>query len=257
MAESRPATTITAQIHKGVHSAIETAPTKLRGSRLSTWFSRQTIAARIVAITIALALPLNIVIAVVIWHLSDSAGDTQRTDLMYSARSVAAAADAKLGAYMALAQALARSPALVKDNLDDFEADARRAFASTPEALVVVADNGGREILNTARRLGKPGPLRDPIGLEAQERAFERHNTVISDVHVDTGSQQWVVHIEVPIFKDGEPFRTLVAAVKAQSFFRLLNDQHLPGDWIAAILDSQGRFIARATKRDDDERYIG
>jgi hypothetical protein len=32
-----------------------------------------------------------------------------------------AAADAKLGEYMALAQALARSPALLEDNLDDFD----------------------------------------------------------------------------------------------------------------------------------------
>jgi PAS domain S-box-containing protein len=210
-----------------------------------------------VAIAIALALPLNLVIAAIIWHLSDSASDAQRMDLMYSARSVAAAAGAKLDKYMAMAQALARSPAIVKDNIDDFEAEARRAFASDPDALVIVADYGGRELLNTARRLGKPGPLRDPIGLDTEERAFESNKTVISDAHLDAGSQQWVVHIEVPIFKDGEPFRTLVAAVKAQSFFRLLNDQHLPRDWIAAILDSQGRFIARATERDDDERYIG
>src|SRR5262249_20301589 len=166
---------------------------------------------------------------------------------MFTARSVAAAADAKLDKYMALTQALALSPALLEDNLDAFEAEARRAFALTPEALVVVADSGGRELLNTARRPGKPGPLRDPIGLETQERAFESHNTVISDVHVDAGSQQWVAHIEVPIFKEGEPFRTLVAAVKAQSFFRLLDDQHLPRDWIAGILDSQGRFIFLAT----------
>src|SRR5215475_1975386 len=91
---------------------------------LVSWFSRLTIAARIMAIALTLAVPLNLVIAAVIWHLSEAAMKTQRASLLYTARSVAAAADAKLGEYMALAQALARSPALLEDNLAGFEAEA-------------------------------------------------------------------------------------------------------------------------------------
>jgi PAS domain S-box-containing protein len=230
----------------GVRSAVKNV-WRRSGQR---WLSksplpRLTIAARITAIALILAVPLNLVIFAVIWHLSESASEAQRASLLYTARSMAAAVDAKLDKYKALAEALARSPALLDEGLVAFETEARRAFASNSDALVMVADNGGRELLNMARRLGKPGPLREPIGLDAQERAFESHETIISDVHIDAGSRQWVVHIEVPIFKAGEPFRTLVAAFKAQSFLSLLNAQQMPKDWLAGIMDGQGRYVAR------------
>src|SRR5262249_46345254 len=91
-------------------------------------FSRLTIAARMIAIVLTLAVPLNLVIIAIIWRLSEAATETQRTGLLYAARSMVAAADAKLGEYMALAQALARSPSLLEDDLNGFEGEARRIF---------------------------------------------------------------------------------------------------------------------------------
>ncbi|MGA7324430.1 MAG: PAS domain-containing protein, partial [Rhodomicrobium sp.] len=203
-----------------------------------------TIAARITAIAVTLAVPLNLVIFAVIWRLSEAASEAQRTSLLYTARSVAAAVDAKLGEYVALAQALARSPHLLEDNLDVFDAEARRAFAS-PDARVAAADFEGQQLINTARQPGQRLPLLSPLGLAAQKRAFETHTMVIAGVQIGTVSQDWIIHIEVPIFKDAQPFRALAVAVKAQSFFHLLNAQHIPKDWLICILDHQGRFVAR------------
>src|SRR5215471_15799950 len=86
---------------------------------------RVTINARLIAIVLALAVPLNIVIVAVIWSLVSAANETQRASLLYSARSVAAAVDAELGKYIALVQLLSRSPSLLDDNLDAFDAEAR------------------------------------------------------------------------------------------------------------------------------------
>jgi hypothetical protein len=122
-------------------------------------FSRWTITARITAVVLTLAVPLNLVVVGVVWHLSKTASETQRTSMLYTARSVAAAVDAKLGEYMALAQALARSPVLLEDNFGAFEAEARRAFASMPDAQVMVADLEGRQLINTAQQPGQMSPL--------------------------------------------------------------------------------------------------
>ena len=92
-------------------------------------FSSWTIGARIAAIVLALALPLNAVIVTAVWHLAKSTIEEQRASLLYTTRSMAAAAGAKLGEYMTLGHALARSPALLMDNLEAFETEARRAFA--------------------------------------------------------------------------------------------------------------------------------
>ena len=77
---------------------------------------------------LALALPLNLIILGAIWGLVSQANDAQRTSLLYAARSIAAGVDAELGKFIALAESLARSPALLDDNLDAFEAEARREF---------------------------------------------------------------------------------------------------------------------------------
>ncbi|MBI4725575.1 MAG: PAS domain S-box protein, partial [Rhodomicrobium sp.] len=229
------------------------------GGRLKRWFSasrfsRWTIAARIAAIVLTLAVPLNLIVVAVVWHLADAASEAQRKSLLYTSRSVAATADAELGKYMALAQSLARSPALLDDNLAPFEAEARRAFASLPDAWVVVADLNGQQLINTASQPGQPLPPSDPACTTAQKRALETGSIVLTDVRMSPVLQDWVVSIDVPIFRDGQPLRALAIVTKAHSFLRLLSDQQIPKNWLAGILDSQGRFIARVP---GDARYIG
>jgi PAS domain S-box-containing protein len=215
--------------------------------------SRFTIAARITAIALALAVPLNLVIAAIIWHLSEAASEAQRTSLLYTARSVAAAIDAQFGEYMALVQTLARSPAVLDDKLDMFEAEARRAF-TTPNAWVLVSDVGGQQLINTSRQPGQHLPVRNPIGLAEQRRALETRSIIIAPVRVGMVSRDWIISVEVPIFKDGEPFRAISVAIRAKSFFDLLNDRQIPEHWLICIIDHRGHFIARVPGH---ERNVG
>src|SRR5262245_60781820 len=91
-------------------------------------FSRLSISRRLILLMVALALPLNLVIIGVIWDLVGRATEVQRASLMFAAQSIAHGADAELGTYKALAEALSRSPALLNNDLLAFEAEARRAF---------------------------------------------------------------------------------------------------------------------------------
>jgi PAS domain S-box-containing protein len=234
---------------RGSSVAVAESPLPRGGKRFERWlsvptFSRFTIAARITAIALTLAVPLNLIIFAVIWHLSEAASETQRIGLLYTARSVAAAVDAKLGEYVTLTQALARSPAVLEDKLDAFEAEARRAFA-TPDAMVMVANLEGRQLMNTSGQPGQLLPVRGPEPLVTQKRAFETRSTVITGVRLGLVSKDWLITVETPIFKDGQPFRVLSSAVRTHSFFRLLNDQLIPNGWLACIIDQHGRFIAR------------
>jgi PAS domain S-box-containing protein len=215
--------------------------------------SRLTISARITVIALTLAVPLNLVIVAVIWRLSDAVNETQRTSLLHTARMVAAAVDATLEQYIALAEALARSPTLLEDNLEAFEAEARRAFV-TADAWVAVADLEGQQLINMLKRPGQQLPVRNPPGFAAQKRAFKTHSTMVAGVRFGKFAQDWLISIEVPIFKDGQPFRGLAVVVKAHSIFRLLNAQQTPKDWLACIIDHDGRFIARVPSH---ERNVG
>ena len=217
----------------------------LAGLQLKAAFNHLSISARLILLVLALALPLNLIIVGVIWDLVQRANEVQRTSLLYAARSIAAGVDAELGKYVALAEALSRSPALLDDNLDAFEAEARRAIPVEAEVWVLVSDVDGQQLMNTFAQPGQPLPRRNPIAIAAQRRAFSTRSIVISDLLRGPFTQDWVATIEVPIFKDGQPFRGLAIVMRQREFLRLLNAQDIPRNWLAGIIDGQGRFIAR------------
>ena len=187
----------------------------LAGLQLNAAFNHLSISARLILLVLALALPLNLVIVGVIWDLVQRANEVQRTSLLYAARSIAAGVDAELGKYVALAEALSRSPALLDDNLDAFEAEARRAFPAGGDAGVLVSDVDGQQLLNTFAQPGQPLPRRNPLAIAAQRRAFSTRSIVITDLLRGPLTQDWIANIEVPIFKDGQPFRGLAIVMRA------------------------------------------
>src|SRR5262245_17797320 len=200
-------------------------------------FKSWTIAARLIAIVIALALPLNLLVIAVIWNLDSAADEAQRASLLYSARSVAAAVDAELSKYVALAQAVSRSPALLEDDLDAFDAEARRAFASMTDASFLVADPDGQQLINGAARPDEPLPRRHPVAMRAQSLAFASRSVAVSDVLTGKVVKDWAACVDVPIFKNGQPFRTLAVTMRVRGFLKLLNAREMPKNWKVGIID--------------------
>jgi signal transduction histidine kinase len=203
-------------------------------------------------LVVALGLPLNLIVLGAIWGLLIQADDAQRQSLLYAARSIAAAVDAELGKYTALAQALARSPASLDNNLEAFEAEARRAFPPGEGAWVLLADVNGQQLLNTLSQPGDRLPRLNLLGIEAQQRAFAARSVVVSDVLEGRVAQEWVVHVDIPIFVDDHPFRGLVVGIRHKKFRPLLSGADIPGSWVVAIIDGQGRYIARVPGADTD-----
>lgn len=205
---------------------------------------RWSISRRLMLLVLALAIPLNIVIFSVVWRLADAAANAQRTSLLYTARSIAAGVDAQIGKYVALAQSLSSSPGLYDDNLDAFQTEARKAFASIPDAWTLVSDLGGQQLMNTARLPGQPLPRRNPVAFATQQRALATRAVAISDVLMGAVRQDWIVNVEVPIYKSGQPFRSLTVTMPSQAILRLLNESNIPKNWQVGILDRQGQIIA-------------
>jgi signal transduction histidine kinase len=220
----------------------------LAGLQRKAAFNRLSISGRLILLVLALALPLNLVIAGVIWGLVTRANDAQRTSLLYAARSIAAGVDAELGKFIALAESLARSPALLDDSLGAFEAEARREFPEGESAWALVADVNGQQLINTLAQPGAPLPRRNPPALEAQQRALATGSIVISDGLQSQVAQDWVANIEIPIFKNGQPFRGLAVGIRGREFLPLLSAPDIPKNWLASIIDGDGRFIARVPK---------
>src|SRR5262245_16376637 len=200
---------------------------------------------RLGLLVLALALPLNLVIAGAIWGLVNRADEAQRTSLLYAARSIAAGVDAKFSKYVALAESLARSPELLEDSLDNFEAEARREFPEAGRGWIVVADLIGQQLVNTGATPGEPLPRRNALAIADQKRALATNEIVISGITRSSRTQDWVASIELPIFKNGQPFRGLALCIGRQEFLPLLSGRDIPTNWLAGIMDGEGRFVAR------------
>lgn len=204
-----------------------------------------SIAQLIAAIVLTIAIPLNLMVLVVIWQLTESVRSNQRAGLQYAARAVTGALDAELGKYVAFIQALSRSPALLEHDLAAFETEARRNFSEVEDAWVIVADLDGRQLVNTAFAPGSVLGVRTSEAIEFQRRAVLRRAMVLSDIHVLPLTATRVATIEVPIFKDGKPFRVLAVAMTMRPFLRLLGAQQIPPSWVVGIIDGEGRYVAR------------
>ena len=232
-------------------SLIYSARGSIRGAGILPWLSckaainRLSIPWRLGLLVLALALPLNLIIVGTIWDLVNRANEAQRTSLLYAARSIAAGVDAELGKYVALAQSLARSPDLLNDNLGAFEVEARREFPAEGDVWAVVTDLKGQKLLSTLAPPDQALPQHNQLAIEAQQRAFATGSSVVSDVMISLVAHDWIANIQVPIFKNGQPFRGLAVAMRQESFLRLLSARDIPTNWLGGIIDGQGRYIAR------------
>ena len=220
----------------------------------SKWGSHRSIGGSLILLVATLALPLNGLLVVALLSLSSLYQDGQRAALQYTSRAIAAGVDAELGTYIALANALVNSPALLAGDLTEFEAEARRATAWNPNAWVVVSDLDGRQLVNTGATARQPLPRRTPEGLAVHTRALASGQVEVSGVIFGSVRRTWVATAELAVSKNGAPFRTLSVAFELQGFATLLNSQKIPPGWIAGIIDRQGKFVARVPH---DADFVG
>ena len=133
----------------------------LAGLRHKAVLNRLSIPSRLILLVLGLALPLNLVVAGVVWGLVNRANDARCTSLLYAARSIAAGVDAELGKYIALGEALSRAPAL----LDERQSVGFLSIDSTVEKGTSVHLNFPKAepgpVVSSARPATKEVPLGD------------------------------------------------------------------------------------------------
>ncbi len=209
---------------------------------------------RLIALVVAIALPLNLLIVAVIVSLASSSIELQRTSLLYTARSVASGVDAQLAKYMAIAADLQKSPALFADAATAFESEARQALTGVPDAWIALSDVSGQQLVNTSIGAGHPLPRRGAEALAAQERAIKTRSVIITGVRRSAAVGDWVATVEAPVFKSGEPFRVISVAISLSAFLTIVGQLDKPNAWLVGIIDGDGRFVVRVP---DNDKRVG
>jgi signal transduction histidine kinase/ActR/RegA family two-component response regulator len=168
--------------------------------------------------------------------------DALERDLQAHAQRLSQQVDREIEAQLGLVRSLARLP-LFDEPVDPqrFAETAQRIQAVQPLwRLLTVIDRQG---IRLADSLGSPPqPVVEPASLP---RVFATGEATIGDVATGPGGVP-ALPVRAPIVRDGEIRYVLTAAIRTDSISDLLLQTQLPAEWIAAVLDREGRIVARS-----------
>ena len=164
--------------------------------------------------------------------------------IFMSANALASALDRDLAGTIAAAQVLAESPLLASGDYAAFHREATRVLPLLQGYIAVLADDSGRQLVNTMLPYGASLPVASNGPIRA--KVFETGRPMISDLFVGETTGQRSVVIYVPVVHNGSARYTLGIGVRPSHLAELLKQQPLPQDWAATIVNSSDAIVAHS-----------
>jgi PAS domain S-box-containing protein len=170
-----------------------------------------------------------------------------------TARALALAMDREVAEVRAALGVLTLSRPFAAGDLAEFYQQCLEASAwLPPNAWLTLSDRHGQMLFSTRVPYGTPLPRKAALDVVQTVVATGRPSQ--SDLVLDALTQQPVVTIDVPVFRNGEVEAIISLTRLATTLGRLFREQRLPPGWIAGLNDRQHRIIARSL---NPERFIG
>ncbi|WP_439550589.1 PAS domain-containing protein [Falsiroseomonas sp.] len=179
---------------------------------------------------------------------------SDEASLRDTARALAAAADAKLGAYVAALETLATSPLLDGDlDPEAFEARARPVGALLGGTIALLGPGPEYAVLVTTGR--RPNsPLSDALQM-ALSATIGAGEPGISDLFEGPAVPRPLLAAAVPVDRVGQPRRGLALTFEPATLHALLARQTFSSGTFAAVADGQMRILAHSA--DPGGRLVG
>jgi len=202
------------------------------------------IRAQLALIASAALIPVIIFSAVVLNLLLDAERAAALRGLQEKAQSIALMVDQQLGSAEAALRVLANSDRLASGDLGSFYAQAK-AFNTSPTSWTVLSNEQGEQLLNTVVPFGT---ALKPFSQATRERVREAMDTkrpVVSDLVIGSMTGRFLTTINVPVPVGGGRRFVLTQVFSAEHFMPIVGHNNVSSSWTAAIIDRQGKFIAR------------
>lgn len=167
--------------------------------------------------------------------------------LKETTRALSLVIDRELALREALAWSLSDAPSLSLPDLAAFDVQARSATRTSGGWVVVtehpLTGQAPWQIVNTSVPPGRPLPGGQRL---SQFDGWSDRSAAVSDLFKGPVSGDWVVAVSVPSQRMRDASRLAVSvAMKSDALQRLLEEQRLPPDWTAAVIDRGGHIVAR------------
>jgi PAS domain S-box-containing protein len=219
---------------------------------------RRGLLAHLVALVFAVLLPVLALGGVTAWHMAQNYRRAFEDRLSDTARALAIALDAELGAHLSALRALASSPDLDPGgDLGAFRRLAEPALGGFGSWVVVTDVDRRAQVANTRLPPDAPLPPPDPAASQPSpmiDHAIATGEAVVMNLYRGPVAGRLMPAVVVPVVRDGRVVRLLAAPVLPERLSAILVAQGVSGDGFATLADGFGHVVARSAAI---ERHLG
>ncbi|MDB5842147.1 MAG: integral rane sensor hybrid histidine kinase [Herminiimonas sp.] len=192
---------------------------------------------------IAIVGPVVVFSASALNMLLDSERSAVQRSMHDTARATALIVDRELGSAEAALRVLASSAYLAAGDLARFYEQAKTADRG-PGAWTLLLDHTGQQLINTHVPFDTRLP---PAQAQARvQQVMQTRSTLVSDLLPGPVSKKLVTTVNVPVPLENGQRYVVASTFSADYLKRVIAQTNMPADWIVAVMDRQGRFIARS-----------
>lgn len=204
----------------------------------------------LILLVLALLIPAFAFEGGFLWIFNESGVRQYQKDALELSRRMTAVVDREIASTSRSLQVLATSRLITEKRYAELYKQASEIKAIVGSD-VLIKDASGQQLVNT--RL--PWGTVLPSSLPASDRiALTEGLPTVSDLFVGATAKKPIVSINVPIVRDGTVTGLVNTGIDPTRLSRLLQDQGVAETWTAAIVDRNGRIVARSRLAD---RYVG
>ncbi len=168
---------------------------------------------------------------------------SERERLIQSAEALIRAVDRELRGHLETARVVAMSSQLQSSDIAAFEPLARDAAAATGGHFVLV-DRDAQQLVNTrAQREIRLPQTADPL---SAAQVFSTGRPIVTNLIEGAVTQQYLFAARVPVEVKDEVRYLLAYVPRSGAIVDVVKENYLPPGWFAAVLDGNGRIMARS-----------
>lgn len=200
---------------------------------------------RLVLLVLGALLPVLLLGGWLIGYDAVAHREEMRTHLSDTARALGLALDKQVEVSVAALRVLAQSRSVAGGDFARFTEIANALIKGRPEwNSVILADPSGQQLVNLSAPLGSLLPrISDP---ELVERVVRTGGPAVSSLFVGAVTKRPTLLVAVPVFSEGAVRYVIAANIGLESLGDLLRRQHVPGRWLAGVVDARGSTVVAA-----------
>jgi signal transduction histidine kinase/CheY-like chemotaxis protein len=208
---------------------------------------------RLLILVLSLLVPAFVAAALAVAYVYREEQKSQIQTVADTTRALTLLVDYELQRRIAILQTLANSSSLHAGDLATFYAFARRT-APDDQAVIVLTDLAGRQLLNTRRPPGAVLPTTRASNIGELIRRDGDAKPLVSDLFQASIAKRPDYAIHVPVTIDDRVRYHLAMGVNVATLQPLLAGHGFHSDWIVSLVDRRGAVLARTR---DPQRFVG